>query len=108
MPAVLTFGRRAIDFAVFVLAVYALAFVPLGRQTGLQHLRAILQTKAARDAGHELRLAAQRLGRRLLGDDAPLAPRAKAGAPALPRHATSNAAIAAAGFEGPDASAGAP
>jgi hypothetical protein len=108
MRAVLTFGRRAIDFAVFVLAVYALAVVPLGRHTGLEHLRAILQTRAARDAGNELRLAAERLGRRLLGDDVRPPPRGKPVTPVLPRRATSNTSIAALGFEGPDASVGAP
>lgn len=107
MRSVLTFGRRAIDFAVLVLAVYALAVVPLGRHTGLEHLRAILGTKAARDAGHELVQAAQRLGRHLLGDDASAAPRARPDVPTLPRRGTSNAALATGGFEGPDASVGA-
>lgn len=107
MRSVLTFGRRAIDFAVLVLATYALAFVPLGRHTGLEHARAILRTKAARDAGHELVQAAQRLGRRLLGDEATAAPRPRPDVPALPRHGTSNVALTTAAFEGPDASVGA-
>jgi len=107
MRSVLTFGRRAIDFAVLVLAVYAFAVVPLGHRTGLEHLRAILRTKAAHDAGHEIVEAAERLGHRLLGGDAKAAPRAKPDVPALPHRGTSNAALSAGSFEGPDASAGA-
>lgn len=103
MRTVLSFGRRAIDFAVLVLAVYALAVVPLGRHTGFEHLRAILRTKAAHDAGHELVEAAQRLGRRLLGDEAKAAPRARPDVPSLPRRGPANAALST-GFEGPDAS----
>jgi hypothetical protein len=104
MRSVLTFGRRALDFAVLGLAVYALAVIPLGRHTGLEHLRAILRTKAARDAGHELVEAAQRVGRRLLGDETAPRARARPDVPALPHRETSNAALSAGGFEGPDAS----
>ncbi|HEX4340563.1 MAG TPA: hypothetical protein VH062_31860 [Polyangiaceae bacterium] len=99
-----SFGRRAIDLAVLFLAVYALAVVPLGRRTGLEHLRAIFRTQAARDAGRELGHAAERLGRRLLGESEPITPRGKPGAPSIPHRPTSNAVVTPAAFAGPDAS----
>ena len=75
-------GRRAIDLAVLFLAVYAFAFVPLGKRTGLEHLRAILETRPARDAGHEIVEAADKLRARLLGggDELP-----KHGVPVVPK-----------------------
>jgi hypothetical protein len=96
------FGRRAIDLAVLFLALYAFAFVPLGKRTGLEHARAILATRAAKRAIHEAGEAADRLRRTLLdsGDDetplpSPLPSRGRAVVPKLPR-ATSplNAALA--------------
>jgi len=106
MRPVLTLGRRAIDFAVLILAVYALAVVPLGHRTGLEHLRAILRTKAARDAGRDIRTAAERFGRHLLGDDQRLAPRGRPEVPTLPRRVPSNFGATMGPFEGPDASVG--
>ena len=104
MRPVLTLGRRAIHFAVLILAAYALATIPIGRHTGLQHLHAILRTKAARHAERELRDAAQRLGRRLIEDGDPAVPRAKPEVPALPHHVPGNAAVTLGAFEGADAS----
>ena len=103
MRSVFSLGRRALDLAVLFLAVYVLAVVPLGRHTGLEHLRAILGTKAARDAGHELGVAAQRLGRRLLGERNPTPPRVKSDA--RPRRDPTNLSVAPGAFEGPDAGA---
>jgi hypothetical protein len=105
---VFSFGRRAIDLAVLFLAVYALAVIPLGRRTGLEHLRAIFRTQAARDAGRELGHAAERLGRRLLGEDEPITARGKSGAPSIPRRPPSNALLTPEAFAGPDASVAAP
>jgi hypothetical protein len=104
---VLSLGRRAIDLAVLFLALYALAFVPLGRRTGLEHLQAILGTRAARDAGRDLGQAAERLGHRLLGGSEPITPRGKPALPVLPsdpRRTTANVLTTAGAFDGPDAS----
>jgi len=103
MRVVFTLGRRAIDVTVLLLAVYALAVVPLGRRTGLEHLRAILHTRAARDAGRELEHAAERLGQRLLGGSEP-APRGKPEVPVIPRRMPRNSVVTPATGEGPDAS----
>jgi hypothetical protein len=108
MRPVLTLGRRAIDFVLLLLAVYMLAVVPLGRHTGLEHLRAILRTKAARDAGLELRQAAQRLGRRLVGDDGAGAPRTKPQATVSPHRPPGNVLVTEAAFERLDASVSEP
>jgi len=101
---VLSLGRRAIDLAVLFLALYALAFVPLGRRTGLEHLRAILRTRAARDAGRDLLEAAERLRHRLLDSDEPINARGAPVMPALPRKAPPNAAARTSGEGPPDAS----
>ena len=104
-------ARRAIDLAVLLLALYAFAFVPLGRRTGLEHLRAILKTPASRDAGHEVTQAAERLRDRLLGADAPgrAVPPPAHGAPTVPelrpgRAPPEMAAVPAPPGDAPDAS----
>jgi hypothetical protein len=88
---VFSLGRRAIDLAVLFLALYALAFVPLGRRTGFEHLRAIFGTRPAREARHELEAAAARLGRKLIGTAAPVPPRGVPVPPVFPHRA--NAAV---------------
>ncbi|HVU00936.1 MAG TPA: hypothetical protein VHE30_04260 [Polyangiaceae bacterium] len=110
------FGKRAIDLAVLFLAAYTFVFVPLGRHTGLEHLKRILATSAARSAGHEIVEAADRLKGRVLGGDGhassddrerPVLPRGNPSVPRLPRgHAPANAAVAPAHetADGPDAS----
>ncbi len=103
-----TFGKRALDLAVLFLALYAFAFVPLGRKTGLEHAKAIIHTDAARAAGRDVLDAVDRLRHRLLDDDheEPIAPRGKAGAPKLPKHraeAPENAMVVLV-HDGPDAS----
>jgi hypothetical protein len=60
-------GRRAIDLLVVLFALLGFAFVPLGKHTALEHVVAIFSTSPARDAGHELVEATDRLKRQLLG-----------------------------------------
>lgn len=79
-----TFGRKVIDIAVLFLAAYAFAFVPLGKRTGLQHLTAILHTEAARSAGRDVLGAADRLRKRLMGEDTQTPIRAR-GSPVVPK-----------------------
>jgi hypothetical protein len=64
-------GHRSLDLIVLLFALYAFAFVPLGQRTGLEHVRAILRTHEAREAGEELLEAGDRLKQRVLGGDAP-------------------------------------
>ena len=87
-------GHRSIDLIVLLFALYAFAFVPLGRRTGLEHVRAIIGTREAQRAGEELAEAGDRLKTRMLdeaigtGSGAPeghlQSPRAGAGRPRLP------------------------
>jgi hypothetical protein len=94
---VFRFGRRALDLAVLFLAAYAFACVPLGRRTGLEHVRAIFATRAARDAGREIEAAAWQLGQKLVGAASPadtriggapvVEPRGTPVVPPLPRRA---------------------
>lgn len=58
--------RRVVEGAVTLLALYAFATVPLGKQTGLEHLRAILSTDEAKEAGRELKQAGSRILSELL------------------------------------------
>jgi hypothetical protein len=116
MRRVFSFGRRAIDGAVLFLALYAFCVVPIGKHTGLEHLRAILETRAAKDAGRELVDAALKLKDRLLDgtpETTPVHPRGTATLPKLPKHehaAPANAALVpvlaapASGRDAPDAS----
>ena len=77
------FGKRLIDLSVLFLALYAFAFVPLGKHTGLEHARRIFTTPAAKSAGRDVFDAVERLRARLLaGDEA--APRTE-GHPVLPK-----------------------
>jgi hypothetical protein len=74
-------GRWTIELVVFLFALYAFAFVPLGKRTGLDHLRAILGTPEAQEAGEEMLEAGDRLKQRVLGDGRPAPARGK---PLLP------------------------
>jgi hypothetical protein len=78
------FARRLIDLGVLFLALYAFAFVPLGKRTGLEHLIAVLHTRAARNATHEVVEAVERLRERLVGGDAPRTIETR-GAPVVPK-----------------------
>lgn len=60
-------ARRIVDVIVILFALYAFVFVPLGSKTALGHLRAILSTPAASDAGREAEGALRRLWRSLSG-----------------------------------------
>jgi hypothetical protein len=68
-PVIGRAGRWLIDGIVVFFAVYAFVFLPLGRETAYDHLRAILDTGAAKNAGRELVSAADRLRQNLLGGD---------------------------------------
>jgi hypothetical protein len=101
------FGKRVIDLAVLFLALYAFAFVPIGRHTGLEHARRILATPAAKSAGHDLLDAADRLRARLLGGggDEKIEPSgAKPLVPKMPKGKAPADMILAARPEPPDAS----
>ena len=97
-------GRRAIDLVVLLLALYAFAFVPLGKKTGLEHLRSILRTRPAEEAGHEILEAADRLRHRLLDADEPVRTRGTPVVPRLPRRAHPEANLKLAPEDAPDAS----
>jgi len=101
-----SFGRRVIDLAVLFLAAYAFAFVPLGSRTALEHCRAILRTRAAREAGRDVVSAADRLRRRVLSDDdEPLPSRGRPIVPALPHKTRAPAEALLTPFvDSPDAS----
>jgi hypothetical protein len=51
---------------VALFALLGFAFVPLGQRTALEHVKSILATEAAADAGRELVQAGVRLRQRLL------------------------------------------
>jgi hypothetical protein len=103
------FARRVIELAVLFFAAYAFVFVPLGSRTGLDHCRAILHTRAAREAGKDIGKAADRLRERLFadGDEEEAVPgRGTPVVPDLPRrsHSPAQAALAPTDLFGPDAS----
>jgi len=54
-------AKTAFKGVVLLFAAYAFAFVPLGSRTALQHLRAVLATPEAQDAGRELKAAGGRV-----------------------------------------------
>lgn len=101
------FARRVIELAVLFFATYAFVFVPLGSRTGLDHCRAILHTRAAREAGRDVGKAADRLRERLFADDEEALPgRGTPVVPELPKrpHSPAQAAVAPLDMFGPDAS----
>ena len=101
------FARRVIELAVLFFAAYAFVFVPLGSRTGLDHCRAILHTRAAREAGRDFGRAADRLRERIFADEDDALPgRGAPVVPALPKrpHSPAQAAVAPLDPFGPDAS----
>jgi hypothetical protein len=58
-------AKRIFQGVVLFFAIYAFVFVPLGKRTGLEHLRAIAGTSAAQQAGTELKGGVERLVQRL-------------------------------------------
>jgi hypothetical protein len=100
-------ARRVIELAVLFFAAYAFVFVPLGSRTGLDHCRAIIHTRAARQAGRDIGKAADRLRERLFADEeAALPGRGTPVVPELPKrsHSPAQAAFAPLDLFGPDAS----
>ena len=57
--------KRFFQVLVVFFAIYAFVFVPLGKKTALEHLRAIFGTPAAREAAEEVKGGVTRLVRRL-------------------------------------------
>jgi hypothetical protein len=53
--------KRVFQTVVLFFAIYAFVFVPLGRKTALEHVRAIAGTRAAHQAASELSGGAKRL-----------------------------------------------
>ena len=72
-------GRRALEIGVGLFALLGFAFVPLGKKTALEHVKAIVATEPAKEAGRELWAAGDRLRTKLFEslpsrDGAPQAP----------------------------------
>jgi hypothetical protein len=61
-------AKRIFQALVLFFAIYAFAFVPLGKKSALDHVRAILGTPAAQDAATEVKDGVGRLVRRLKSD----------------------------------------
>lgn len=59
-------AKTVVEGVVLLLAAYTFAFVPLGEHTALEHVRAILATKEAQEAGRELKQAGGRVVDELL------------------------------------------
>jgi hypothetical protein len=79
-------GHRTIDLVILLFALYAFAFLPLGRRTGLEHLKAILGTREAEEASDELVEAGDRLKQKILRDGFDV-PRGRPVLPDLPKGA---------------------
>lgn len=79
----LSLGKKAIEAAVVLLALYAALFVPLGERTLWQHARAVFGTEEAQRAGRELRQAGGRMLHELT-DFEPLPVRGEPRVPPLP------------------------
>jgi hypothetical protein len=58
-------AKRIFQAVVFFFALYAFVFVPLGKKTALEHVRAILGSPQAQDAAEEVKGGVTRLVRRL-------------------------------------------
>ena len=59
-------GRRALEIGVGLFALLGFAFVPLGKKTGLEHVKAIIATEPAREAGREMLAAGEKLRAKIL------------------------------------------
>ena len=57
--------KRFFQVVVVFFAIYSFVFVPLGKKTALEHVRAIFGTPAAREAAEEVKGGVTRLVRRL-------------------------------------------
>jgi hypothetical protein len=58
-------AKRIFQGVVFFFALYAFVFLPLGKKSALEHIRAILGTPAAQEAASEVKGGVTRLVRRL-------------------------------------------
>jgi hypothetical protein len=58
-------AKRILKGVIVFFAIYAFVFVPLGRKTALEHVRAIFGTPAAHEAASEVKGGVTRLVRRL-------------------------------------------
>ena len=47
-------GRRLLELVVTLFAVLGFLYVPLGKKTGFEHVKAIVMTPPAKEAGREL------------------------------------------------------
>jgi hypothetical protein len=61
-------AKRIFQGVVLFFAIYAFVFVPLGKKTALDHVRAVFGTPAAREAATEVKGGVERLVRRLKTD----------------------------------------
>jgi hypothetical protein len=58
-------AKRILQGVILFFAIYAFAFVPLGRKTALEHLQAIFGSPQAHEAASEVKGGVTRLVRRL-------------------------------------------
>lgn len=58
-------AKRIFQGIVLLFALYAFVFMPLGKKSALEHIRAILGTSAAREAASEVKGGVTRLVKRL-------------------------------------------
>lgn len=58
-------GRRVLEIGVGMFALLGFAFVPLGKKTALEHVKAIVATGPAKEAGKELLEAGLKLRARV-------------------------------------------
>ena len=63
-------AKRLFKGIVLFFALYAFAFVPLGKRTALEHVRAIVLSPEAKEAATELQGGAKRLVHKLRGASA--------------------------------------
>ncbi len=61
-------AKRIFQGIVLFFALYAFAFMPLGRRTALEHVRAVLTSPQARQAATELQGGATKLVQKLRGE----------------------------------------
>jgi hypothetical protein len=72
-------GRRALELVVALFALLGFFYVPLGKKTGFEHVKAIFSTPPAKEAGRDLVQAGDRIKAKML--DEVQSEKADAGAP---------------------------
>lgn len=88
-----TFVRRFVDGAVLAFAAYAFVFVPLGKHTAWEHVRALLASRESAAAGQEIKQAGEKLIRELVTSQN-TQPREVPGEPVLPEIAPAQMRVA--------------